>query len=90
MNIRFLCFFFVPFLASFTSIALGYGSSYDHQTLVDHQGGSTKINEQPLAEIAIREAVLDLHENASIKALPYVLGLKVCSYLYAYNLKLHW
>ena len=33
--------------------------------------------EQPLSKIAIHRAVLALHENASIKATPVVLGTKV-------------
>lgn len=79
MNIRFLCFFLIPFLTSFISIPLTHASSHHYQTLAggQRQGGSTKFNEQPLADIAIYEAVLDLHENASVEASPHVLGLKV-------------
>ncbi|KAL8217493.1 hypothetical protein R6Q57_020866 [Mikania cordata] len=44
-----------------------HASSYQYQT---------KLNEQSLSKIAIYEAVFELHENASIKASPYLLGIK--------------
>lgn len=77
-----IAFFFVTFLASFTSISLTRASPH-YQTLPrsHNKSGSKKFNEQPLSDIAIHEAVLALHENASVKASPYVLGLKV--HLYA-------
>ncbi|KAL9996404.1 putative phosphodiesterase I [Helianthus debilis subsp. tardiflorus] len=77
MKIQF-CFIFVTFLTSFTSIPLTHATSRYYRTLAGghRQGGSTKFNEQPLAEIAIYEAVLALHEDASVKASPNVLGLK--------------
>ncbi|PWA57252.1 purple acid phosphatase [Artemisia annua] len=63
--------------SSFTSISLTHASPH-YQTLArSHQkSGSKKFNEQPLSDIAIHEAVLALHENASVKASPNVLGLK--------------
>ncbi|KAM0060094.1 putative phosphodiesterase I [Helianthus debilis subsp. tardiflorus] len=77
MKIQF-CFIFVTFLTPFTSIPLTHATSCYYRTLAGghRQGGSTKFNEQPLAEIAIYEAVLALHEDASVKASPNVLGLK--------------
>ncbi|KVI06206.1 Iron/zinc purple acid phosphatase-like C-terminal domain-containing protein [Cynara cardunculus var. scolymus] len=65
MNIPFLVCILVRLLA--TSHASSYHS---------HGHRHVKINEQPLSEIAIHEAVLALHENATVKASPYVLGLK--------------
>ena len=35
------------------------------------------IGEQPLAKIAIHKAVFALHKSASIRAKPFLLGLKV-------------
>nr|XP_043617189.1 probable inactive purple acid phosphatase 27 [Erigeron canadensis] len=67
-------YFFVPFLASFAAIPCTHASSHHYKTLIG--GGFTKPNEQALSDIAIYEAVLALHENASIKASPDVLGIK--------------
>lgn len=43
------------------------------------------IGEQPLAKIAIQKTVVALHESASIRATPLLLGLKVNNVVHCAN-----
>lgn len=55
-----------------------HASSYSRliSSGVDHHLHSP-INEQPLAKIAIHKTIIALHESASIRSNPLLLGFKV-------------
>ncbi|KAJ0950557.1 putative phosphodiesterase I [Helianthus annuus] len=59
-----------------TNAFLCRGSSYSYSPLIRSDLGRNPTDEQPLSKIAIHNAFVDLHESASVKAEPLLLGLK--------------
>ncbi|KAJ0938579.1 putative phosphodiesterase I [Helianthus annuus] len=60
-----------------TNAFLCRGSSYSYSPLIRSDLGRNPTDEQPLSKIAIHNAFVDLHESASVKAEPLLLGLKL-------------
>lgn len=67
----------MEYLFLFMSISLQCLNFGSGTAAVVHAGNGDGV--QPLSKIAIHKAVYALHENASVKAHPLVLGTKVKS-----------